>query len=235
MWHGLIIVLLFAATATAASVTIEKRGVGTAIVADGKNSCTSDMRVCTWSVDAGSTFSVSVQRDASNANLMSWGGLCAEYEDRKQCTVRLDDTAVRRYRGVYPILVGLGYAADGRCRIPGGMYDYMFFDSLQVAVNTIKSGAGSNPVECITRGYYSLAVVDSDVTISGGWTGFSPPIQGEAPMTITDTITVSTGTLTITGPVQIACGTTVVNSPLVITTTPVVVGASSCDFGLVVR
>ncbi|MBT0665748.1 hypothetical protein KI809_15670 [Geobacter pelophilus] len=234
-WLIAITMLLLAASAHAITVTVEKRGTGTAIIT-GSTTCSSTSPRCTFEAAAGQVLTFDIIRDSSNADLLGWGGLCAQFENQRPCTVTLDDIAARRYRGSYPVIAALGYYQDGVCRAPGGSLDYLYFADLPTAYNAVKAAVASNPIDCTANGILTVGNIDTPLVISGGWPDFTPNSQPtDQTSTIAETITVTTGSLTITGGgITIACGYKRVTGPYVVTE-PLVIGATPCDFGLIVR
>lgn len=228
-----LIFLLIAMSAHAITVRVEKRGPGTGSLTSEIGECGSATPTCTYELQSGDSIGLLYQRDNTGAQLLGWGGACLPYEDNLVCTVTVNDALQRLYPGTIPIIAGIGYAQDGTCRAPGGIWDYMYFSDLATAYNAVKGAVVTNPVECKT-GVQPPLVVDSELILNGGFASFTPPTIGD-PTTI-NKLTVTTGTLTIAqGSLEIACGWTEVTGPYVISTGTLTIGATPCDYGFIVR
>lgn len=238
LWR-LVILILLATTAHAATVTVTKRGSGTGSVT-GSITCPTDQTSCSQDFSDGSTLTFGFLADRSNASLLGWGGLCGQWENSPTCSFTLDDTAARRFSGRYPVVVSLGYFMDGICRASlVGPLNYLYTRSLEDAHAAVKAGTAYNPIDCLSGPILSIGNVDTALIFQGGWPDFTPnsdPVEGSL-STISGALVVTTGTFTITGNggVTLACGYTTVDGPYTITTTPVIIGATQCDFGLIIR
>lgn len=229
-------IILAGQAATAATVTVRHVGQGTGVVKGGNIDCGA---VCTAELAAGQSITLSYGTDTTYAELLGWGGACTPYEARQSCTVTANDLMTAIYGATIPVVFGTGYYRDGVCRAYGGLSQYTYFADLQTAYNTVAAGAASNPIECVADKWLTVGTINSPIEISGGWGSFAPnaqPAEG-ATSVITGTLTISSGTLTISGAggVALACGYRTVTGPYTVNAEPLVIGASPCDFGLIIQ
>lgn len=238
MWRLILITILLATSAHAALVTVEKRGLGDGTVT-GSIMVGSGVSYGSGEFATGTELTFGFLSDRTNAELLGWGGICAHFENRPTCTFTINSDNDRRFSGVYPVILGLGYTMDGVCRAGlVGPLAYMYFRSLEEAFTAVKTEVAYNPVQCLSGNLLTVRNIDGNLELHGGFPSFTPntyPIPGDS-STISSQITVTTGTMTIAGDggITIACGYRIVDGPYIVTEAEII-GATPCDFGLIIR
>jgi len=228
--------ILAAGVAHPATISVRHVGQGNGVVKGGTINCGA---ACTGELAAGESVTLTYTPDATAAELMGWGGACTPYEARPSCTVTANDLMTAIYGSAIPVVFGTGYYRDGVCRavIAGGNYQY--YADLQTAYNTVIGGTAFPPIECVADKQLSIGTITGPLEISGGWGSFAPnasPAEG-ATSTITGTVVIGAGgsmTITGIGGITLACGYRTVTGPYTVTE-PLIIGATPCDFGLIVQ
>lgn len=179
-------------------ISVNKTGLGSGNVIGGGIDCGG---TCSAAILNGSSITLNWERDATGADLLSWGGACQPAERRPTCTITADAAALAVWaqNDTIPVSVVTGYFAQGACRTGRGTSKVALWDSLQHAYNAVALGQANNPIDCTAPGGDGPLVVDKAVAavLVGGWIDFFPG-QIQAGLTaVTGGLVISRGSLQI--------------------------------------
>ena len=231
-------------TCDAATISVIHEGSGSGLVTGGSISCGG---ICTDVVEAGGSLTLTFTPDSSGADLLGWGGQCAQYERRPSCTVSVNSANDRKFSGGYPVIFVTGFWADGVCRgtKPGG--GMLYYKSLQEAWAGAQSSAITPRIECNSTFQQLVPTGSTNVTLSGGWGNFTPNTAPEpgamtmiaGPIVLgptTPTLIVGGDLASGNGGITIVGGYRELKAPVVITDTPMIIpDGSPYDLGVIIK